>query len=449
MSTTRKQIDATPRFSTNPRVSQPMKLLVKPAEGIPDGEGFEVRVDYHGRPKAIVDADESLEGWVQACSEPGRCDGSFVVNEPIGAQSWFPCNNYMSDKAAFRTAITTASSRVALGAGELASRKRHPNGTTTWTWIEHHPTATYLTSATVGRFDLTRSSLTTPEGRTLPVYTAIDSAATGDQKRALRKLAGRISEITDFLTGTFGAYPFDSTGFVADWVPSVGYALENETKPHFAGSEKGPAISSTTLAHELTHQWMGDSVSPATWHQIWFNEGWATISEVLFDRRVEHGKVSPEAFFRKVYASPDKSWRLAPASLGDDPANLFAGFPVYSRPGAMLEGLREIVGEDRFGALAKELGSRYGYATITEEQFVATAEETSGLDDAGRAKLGDYLHQWLHDTTRPKLTPADFAGAQPSASRPTPGARRASMSERRNSGSSRLSPNSSRSLPIR
>ncbi len=43
---------------------------------------------------------------MRACSKSGSCDGSFTVNEPIGAQSWFPSNNHMSDKATFATSIT-------------------------------------------------------------------------------------------------------------------------------------------------------------------------------------------------------------------------------------------------------------------------------------------------------------------------------------------------------
>lgn len=406
-----KQMDAKPAFSKNPAVTQPMKLLVRPAEGIRKGDQMSVRVNYNGKPKAITDADESLEGWVRACSKPGTCDGAFVVNEPIGAQSWFPSNNYMSDKAKFKTTITAPSSHVAIGTGELASKSRNADGTTTWTWTEKRPTATYLTSATVGRFDFTKTTLSTVDGRTLPVYTAIDSSGSSSQKQAIRVEAARIPEMTNFLTGLYGSYPFDSTGFVADWVPSVGYALENETKPHFAGSKKGPEITATDLAHELAHQWMGDSISPASWHEIWFNEGWATLSEVLFGHRVDGDELSPEAFFDAVYSAPDDAWELAPAVLDKDPANLFAGFPVYDRSGAMLEGLREIVGEDRFFAFAKTLQSRFGHATITEEQFVTTAEESSGLDAAGQEKLGEYFHQWLFGTTRPALTPVDFAGA--------------------------------------
>ena len=244
------------------------------------------------------------------------------------------------------------------------------------------------------------------------MYSAIDSAANAAERASVNAQVMRIPEITNFLSDIFGPYPFDSTGLVADWAPNVGYALENQTKPHFAGNRTGPAVDSSTLAHEIAHQWMGDSVSPATWHEIWFGEGWATVAEVLFDARVE-GRKTPEAFFAQVYAVPEEAWKVAPAKLDNDPRNLFSGFPVYERPGAMLEGYREIVGDARFAAFAQTLQARYGYAMITAKQFVATAKESSGLAGADLERLGSYFHQWLYGTMKPELTPADFPAYQP------------------------------------
>ena len=383
-----------------------MKLAVFPSEGTRRSNRLKVTVKYQGEPHAFVDTDESLEGWVQACSSPRSCDGSFVVNEPLGAQSWFPSNNYMSDKARFRTAITVPASHTALGVGELVSTRSN-HGKKTWVWEEDDPTATYLTSATVGRFRFTKGDTKLADGRSIPVYVAIDSAASAAQRVAVEQQAARIPEITNFLSGIFGPYPFDSTGLVADWAPNVGYALENQTKPHFAGGKGGPSVDSSTLAHEIAHQWMGNSVSPATWHEIWFGEGWATVAEVLFDARVE-GRKTPETFFAQVYAVPEEAWKVAPAKLDNDPRNLFSGFPVYERPGAMLEGYREIVGDARFAAFAQTLQARYGYATITAKQFVATAKESSGLAGADLERLDSYFQQWLYGTTKPALTPADF-----------------------------------------
>ena len=87
---------------------------------------------------------------------------------------------------------------------------------------------------------------------------------------------------------------------------------------------------------------------------------------------------------------------------------LFNGFVVYARPGAMIEGLREIVGNQRFYAFARHLGDRYGYGNIGRRQFVREAKQASGLRGRKLKRLGSYLRQWLLWEKRPRLTPSDF-----------------------------------------
>jgi hypothetical protein len=81
---------ATPQLSTDPVVTQPMKLVVSPSPSRRPtaGREFTTVVHYQGSPQPITDPDTSLEGWIQACfplSPPRSCDGAFVVNEPKGA----------------------------------------------------------------------------------------------------------------------------------------------------------------------------------------------------------------------------------------------------------------------------------------------------------------------------------------------------------------------------
>ncbi len=396
--------DAKPRLSKRKRVSQPAKLIVTPAAALPNGAEFTVEVRYSGVPQPIVDTDLSLEGWNHACSSPGTCDGSYTVNEPIGAQSWFPSNNHMSDKATFTTRITAPDAYTALGAGTLASRVPAGAGRTTWTWEETHPTATYLTTATTGRYDFTQRTMALG-GTTIPIDGAISQ--TGKRRDVVARNVRDIPKMLRFLSKRLGPYPFSSIGYVAAWVPQLGYALENQTKPHFGGTDEGPVVNRPELLHELAHQWTGDSVTGATWQQIWFNEGWATFTEVYWGAKVNGNDQSPREFFRAVLDIGPKGFRRPPAELGS-PTHLFDGTSVYNRPGAMIEGYREIVGNKRFFRFARKLQADHRYGTITERQFVAAAKRGSGLGSAGKRRLGAYFRQWLHRSGVPRLTPADF-----------------------------------------
>jgi aminopeptidase N len=411
-----RQVDAHPPISDLPEVTQPMKLVVdpQPAARPKRGEAFRIKVRYSGSPEPITDPDTSIEGWIPSCfplDPPQTCDGSFVVNEPMGAQSWFPSNNYPTDKARFDTLIRVPDGKTALGVGELAARTENGDDTTTWHWREDDTTATYLTTATVGdfRFDATTMAETST-GRTLPVYNAIDAAATPEQLEGITESLARAPEQVNFLSDLFVPYPFDSTGAVADRVAGVGYALEVQTKPHYAGDfvTGDPAIGLSEQLHELAHQWFGNSATLATWADIWFNEGWANWTDWYWSF-LEDGGDDPAAIFADLYATtPAEDWEIAPAILDGDPANLFAFFPTYQRGAMTLEGYREIVGDDRFFELARRVLDRYAYGNISTARFIREAKRASGFSGPRLALLDDYFEQWLYREAKPTILPGDF-----------------------------------------
>jgi aminopeptidase N len=408
---------ATPALSDDPTVTQPMKLVVRPtlASWPKTGRPFVVVVKYLGTPQPIVDPDTSIEGWIPSCyplEPPQTCDGAFVVGEPMGSQSWFPSNNYPTDKATFDTVITVPNAKTAIGVGELVTRIPNRDGTTTWHWREDDPTATYLVTASVGDFNFSTTSMVEAStGRKLRVYNAVDSTATGEQLDEIEATLKRAPEQVNFLSGIYGKFPFDSVGAVVDRVAGVGYALEVQTKPLYAGDyDTGdPSVDLVTQVHELAHQWVGDSVTLAAWNDIWFNEGWAAWTEQYWQFSNGDKDKDPAVIFDDLYATtPDEDWALAPAVLGGDPANLFLSFPTYDRGAMTVEGYREIVGDAAFFDFAKAIQRKFAYGNISTRQFIDFAEKRSGLKGAKLALLDQYFQEWLYGEAKPTILPSSF-----------------------------------------
>ncbi|RBQ18670.1 M1 family peptidase [Spongiactinospora rosea] len=349
------------------------ELTVTPAKTLTAGRPFTVRVAYGGRPEPIRDADNlGVYGFIPTA------DGAFVTCQPNGAKTWFPANDHPADKATFDFEITVPKGVTALANGEMAGRPRESGGKTTFVWRERHPMVTYLATMTLGKFRLR-------EGRTAA---GLPNLAAADPKyaSALNGLYTLSGKITDYWSTVFGPYPFGSTGGVVDDY-AAGYALENQTKPMYGGFDPDEGI----IAHELAHQWFGNSLSIKRWEELWLNEGFATYAEWLWS---EHkGEETAEQIFQRHYGSLESPmWQYPPGKARPD--DLFNN-SVYTRGGMTLHALRQRIGDKTFFDLLRAYTARYKYGAVTTDEFITMAEERSGK------QLDGLFKAWLFTPQRP------------------------------------------------
>jgi aminopeptidase N len=349
------------------------ELIVSPAgPGIGAGTRFTTVVAYRGTPLVVTDPDGSIEGWVPTD------DGAFVVGEPQGSSAWYPVNDNPRDKATFDFAVTVPEGLTVMANGVLVSHDTAA-GKTTWVWSEDDPLAPHLSTATLGRFDLTESRL----ANGVRSYVAVDP------QLAKGQVLTKLPQIVDFYRSIYGPYPFDAVGAIVDSAKVVGYALETQTKPVFPRVPK-----EATLAHELAHQWYGDSVTLTQWPDIWLHEGFATWSEWIWS---EHeGNKSAHQWFQRLYNTPaqdDAFWNPPPGDPGT-PALLFNG-TIYDRGGMTLEALREKVGEMAFFRIMRDWATENRFGNVTTPQFIQLAERDSGLD------LQQFFTAWLYTPGKP------------------------------------------------
>ncbi len=353
------------------------KLVITPRQGINKGVSYTTRVVYGGVPVDHDDPQLGEEGLVP--SGPG----AIAQGEPEGASSWFPVNDHPLDKATYDITITAPSDLSALSNGILVT-KTAAGATTTWRWSEDKPMASYLAMVVIGKYRVVN---TTHNG--MPVVVAVDSSlpTTVDAQVA------HTPEIVDFLTTQFGPYPFDAEGAIVHNEPKFRFALENQTRPVYSyvffrdgGDQTG------VVAHELAHQWYGDSVSVADWSDVWLNEGFATYAEWLWAQH-QGGKTPKQSFDDLYYGRGEPPMDLA-ATAKPTVATLF-GDEVYKRGAATLEALRITVGDAAFFKIIRAWAADRKYRNGSTAQFIALADRESGKS------LDAFFKPWLFVNGKP------------------------------------------------
>lgn len=346
------------------------KLRVTPAR--PVHGPFTVDVRYGGNPRPVRGRWGEI-GWDELT------DGALVASQPVGAPSWFPCNDRVTDKAAYRLTITAEAPYTVRATGALTASRRSA-GTRTWVFERPEPTSTYLVGVQIGRYE------------ELPLGPGQAAFVPPRLRRLAARDLGRHATMMSTLAGWFGPYPFgDYQVVVADDVLDV--PIEAQGMSVFGVNHlDGRRTHERLVVHELAHQWFGNCVSVAGWNHIWLNEGFATYTEWLWSE-VSGGRGAAEHA---------RVWHAAIAPLRPDlvlaDPGLDAMFDqrVYKRGALTLHALRLRIGDAPFFALIRDWVTRHRHGSVTTEQFTALAAEHAGAD------LTDLFTAWLH---RPALPP--------------------------------------------
>ncbi|GAA1569957.1 M1 family metallopeptidase [Actinomadura kijaniata] len=358
------------------------ELEITPPKGLRKNSRFTVRVAYSGVPQKVDDPALGVSGWV------ATEDGAIFVNQPIGAATLYPVNDHPTDKATYTFTLAAPKDLTTLANGDFAG-KWTKGGLTVSRWKMRQVMASELAMIAIGKYDVIN-------GRTrsgVPNITATDQRL-GIKPELAKQFNTQTGDVQDFLAGYFGKYPFSSTGGIA-LKGNIGYALETQGRPIYDLSRRpGTIPRPTLLAHELGHQWFGDSVTPKRWADIWMNEGFATYSEWLYSEKYENKPVQQS--FDEVYATPADNdlWKPRTADPGRD--NIFHP-TVYDRGAMTLHVLRKRVGDKTFFKIAKQWPAAYRYRNASTADFIRFTEKVSGK------QLDDLYQKWLYTSGKPSL----------------------------------------------
>ena len=346
------------------------KLHITLSDRLPAGAAMTIAIRYSGTPRPI----RSL--WGEVGFEE-LTEGALVAGQPNGASSWFPCDDHPAAKASFRVQITTESPYFALANGKLLSRRPRA-GMTTWVYEQPEPTSTYLMTLQIGMYDRHRMAKNGVE-----MFAVLPSRLRDDFDHDF----GRQPQMMKLFTKLFGPYPLANgyTVVVTDddlEIPLEAQGISIFGANHCDGSRRAERL----IAHELAHQWFGNSVTVQRWRHIWLHEGFACYAEWLWSEHCGERSAQEWAqhYHHRLRHSPQD---LVLADPG--PRDMFDD-RVYKRGALTLHTLRSRIGDTNFFALLKDWTTRYRHSSAVTDDFVGLASQYS--DESLRSLWAAWLY---------------------------------------------------------
>jgi aminopeptidase N len=367
-------------------------LVVNLPGSLAAGELDSLTVDYGGHPEA-QNENYGLTFKTHDAGSPEYAGPIIAsLSEPAFAKYWWPCKDRPDDKALVEMRVTVPEELIAVSNGtRQLTAESSQGGWHTYVWRESHPIASYLVSLAISDYVILTdycTGISGPISRQDYVFPSKVDEAQVD--------LGDVCEMIGFLEEIAGPYPFADEKYGHATFMWTG-AMEHQTVTSFPmGWLNGQGTYESIVLHELSHQWFGDSLTPAAWADIWLNEGLATYCESLW-REHRSGMAGYLSYMSAARHPLD--W----AGQGPvyDPMPIFPGRVIYDKGAWILHMLRGRMGDEAFFAFLHDYatGSTRAYGNVdTWEDFVPLAESHAGED------LQSFFRPWLTTDAVPLLS---------------------------------------------
>lgn len=346
------------------------------------GEPFTLKVYYRGVPSGT-----GFGGFFFGTHAGTPIIGS--LSESYSGPYWWPQKDTPADKADSSDVwITVADNLVPVSNGSLESIINNGNGTHTYHWKNHYSIANYLISLAITNYT---------QYDTYYHYGIADSMVImnfiyPENFNYVKPFVDETDEMIEVFADRYGEYPFieEKYGHAEyEW----GGAMEHQTCTSIGFWGSG------VISHELAHQWYGDMITCADWHNIWLNEGFATYSEAVYVE-ARDGKA---AYDQKILSDMNYARNAQGTIWVQDITNeweIFDGARSYAKGACVLHMLRGVVGDSIFFDIMRTYSAdpSVSYRVATTEDFQAIAESVYGQS------LNYFFQEWIYGENEPTYT---------------------------------------------
>ncbi len=338
-----------------------------------------VEIFYHGAP---------LQNGMGSFVTSTHNNNSIIwtLSEPYGAKDWWPCKESLTDKIdSLDVYITCPQQYMAASNGKLIEDKTSGQNRTAH-WSHRFPIATYLIGIAVTNYETYSDFLDLANGERIEVlnYVYPEYLNTAKGKSA------DILNILSFYNSKFITYPFASEKYghaQFGW----GGGMEHQTMSFMTN------LDFELVAHEMAHQWFGDYITLASWHDIWLNEGFATYLTGLTYENLLNGQYWQNwknNQVNKITSLPDGSVYVADTTNIN---RIFNGRLSYSKGAYLLHMLRWEMGDQNFFKGMKNYLNDSGIAN----GFASQEKLVKHMEAVADTSFTEFFKDWYYSEGYP------------------------------------------------
>jgi len=351
------------------------------------GTRMTVSISYHGIPKDGLILTKDKDGIQSATGD----------NWPVRVHNWIPSIDHPSSKAAVTFTVTAPERNEAVANGRLVSRQTNADKTVTWTYDEKAPIPPYCMIIAVDRFDISGPSSRKSLSFMVP--------------HSDHELAGEFApaeQMLDYFSKLIAPYPYEKLALIVGatqfgGMENSGAIVFPRNFLHRNGDEaltkafRIPMHVEETTAHEIAHQWFGDSVTESTWADLWLSEGFATYFAGLFLERYE-GREAFDEYMRRqkvVYLGYEKQ---NPSPIHDTQTTellRLLNANNYQKGAWVLHMLRGMLGDEKFFEGLRIYYRDHMNSNASSDDLRVALEKSSGRN------LKQFFDRWVYGEGHP------------------------------------------------
>jgi aminopeptidase N len=356
------------------------KLTITP-DSIPQkGTTGVLKVVYHGIPSdGLIISNNKYKNRT-----------FFSDNWPDRASNYLPCVDHPYDKATVDFFIIAPSHYEIVASGILVEESHLPGDLKLHHWKEEVPLATKVMAFGAADFDFDLAGVTD----NIPVWTYVFKE---NRKEGFYDYEAGVKPVT-FFSQLIGPYSYGKLANVQS--KTIFGGLENAGCIFYAeNSVTGKGKAEGLMAHEIAHQWFGNSVTENDWYHIWLSEGFATYMTSVYMEK-NYGKERLAQEMKSDREQVIKYYLKSPRPVIDTTiTNLMRLLSAnsYQKGAWVLHMLRHELGEETFWKGIRLYYERYRNSNALTADFEKVMEEVSTKN------LGDFFHQWLYIAGQPDL----------------------------------------------